>query len=376
VTSTTRIFYFSDGVDISANIDAAAGVVVPFGLGDRSVAGHSAETILHCDVIGDPAIYPDAWKKYGPPGTALTVHDDGTNLIPDGTSKNFKMSRKVLDLVLVIWSADAGVTWTVSTSSWSSVEGATNARTHGPGTGRVDMIFYTTKANPLELAVNAERLVHGDVWVGQRGNVVNAGVNLVSDLIGKVPVAAGGKSKNILPLLSVGMDENLKLTGDDINGWITHGVIDLSNESSPAAKVLNYFSRENGRAYLYLLYSEIVWDTSLDNGTEFTDVTGAATTAKVVDTWYHVTTGIRTGYWICRNGTSLAFDDSALSQSGEYLIYTDGNQIFQRWGGNGWGDNGRLTVLDNEDTELDDNGQTILIGTKRVELPFLIRGDE
>jgi hypothetical protein len=154
-----------------------------------------------------------------------------------------------------------------------------------------------------------------------------------------------------------------------------HDTLALSS-IAPAAKVLPYLSRENGRAYLNLLYKEMIWDTTLDDGTEFTDTTGASLTPKVVGTWYHVTDGQHSGYWLCVKAISTDFNNDSWSRRGDDLIWPSGLAYFKAWDGNGWGDNNAFSVLDNEDTETDDNGQTILIGTKRVELPFLIRGDE
>jgi hypothetical protein len=156
----------------------------------------------------------------------------------------------------------------------------------------------------------------------------------------------------------------------------THSVVDLPS-GSVAAKMLPYLSREGGKAYLNLLYSELVWDTSLDDGSEFTDVAGSAAQAFIAGTYYHVTSGVRTGLWYCIATTgTTTFDDIRFSLIGNILMWEDSVEHFRQWDGNGWGDNDKFTVLDNVATELDDNGQAILTGTTRVALPFLIRGDE
>ena len=41
--------------------------------------------------------------------------------------------------------------------------------------------------------------------------------------------------------------------------------------------------------------------------------------------------------------------------------------------GNGWGDNNQFTVVDNQSTETDDNGNSTLIGTASVKLPYFVR---
>ncbi len=37
-----------------------------------------------------------------------------------------------------------------------------------------------------------------------------------------------------------------------------------------------------------------------------------------------------------------------------------------------WGDSNTFNVVDNVSTDTDDNGNTVLCGTKRLELPFFI----
>ncbi|MCW4013967.1 MAG: hypothetical protein NWF07_13420, partial [Candidatus Bathyarchaeota archaeon] len=88
-----------------------------------------SKELLHCDIIGDPANYPSEWLTNGVFGTPLLVGESGENLIPDGTSKEFKLSRKCKESVLVLYSTDSGVTWSTTTTWDSYLEGSTNSRT-------------------------------------------------------------------------------------------------------------------------------------------------------------------------------------------------------------------------------------------------------
>jgi hypothetical protein len=44
--------------------------------------------------------------------------------------------------------------------------------------------------------------------------------------------------------------------------------------------------------------------------------------------------------------------------------------------GNSWGDDSKFNIVDNVSTTTDDNGATVLIGQKRIELPYFISAGE
>ena len=78
-----------------------------------------SNTLLHCDIIGNPTNYPKLWKESGVFGTPLIVAEDGTSLLPDGAKDTFKLSRKANSAPLsVLRSKDNGL-------SWSDVSGET-----------------------------------------------------------------------------------------------------------------------------------------------------------------------------------------------------------------------------------------------------------
>ena len=41
-----------------------------------------------------------------------------------------------------------------------------------------------------------------------------------------------------------------------------------------------------------------------------------------------------------------------------------------------WGDDSKFNIVDNVSTTTDDNGNTVLIGQKRIELPYFIEDKE
>lgn len=288
-------------------------------VGYEGIPGHFYERIgvnwtgnLGADgAYGNPAVWkdlgtdrPGSWVTEGVFGTPLLVHPDtGVSLIPDGASKSFKMSRKVKDVKLVLYSTNFGRTWADTTSTWATdLEGSQNARTFAMSAGYIYMVFYTTTANGWETANNAEVLEHGDVWASTWHSSAR-GSALISNLIGKVPagtdqsvgIAEALTRKTLLP-------DTEKL--DASNGEEPrHGALDNIGSSGPAAKVLPYLTRENGRLYLQTLFKEMK-----------------------------------------HNGTA-------------------------------WGDDSAFTVLDGVSTITDDNGATVLVGQKRIALPYFIGDD-
>jgi hypothetical protein len=287
-------------------------------------------------------------------------------MIPANTAVPYKMSRKVDTDLLVLRSDDNGATWT-SGGDFPTYN------------GRIQMLFYTTKANPTELAVNTEVLSLGDV--SALGNhTAGRGSVLVSNLIGKIPTTNLVDAVATVPLLTGGINPETKKLGYDATfGLPTHTTIDLAGTISPAAKVWTQLTRENGRAHINLLYKEMVFDATQNEVLDATQVTGAvAQNSVAVDDYFHL---ISTGAASVANGVyrqvqlwSGSTFDSRFT-SGDFMVSTEGDMIAgagviiaKRWNGNGWGDDNKFTVLDNETTETDDNGNTIIVGQKRIEL--------
>ena len=242
-------------------------------------------TKLHCDVIGDPANYPSWMTEAGFMGTPLLVGEEGENYVNAGAI-TVKLSRKMTAQKLWIYSTDSGATWSVAGSTFSTT---TNAQT--VNTNNIHLVFYETYADPTESAANAEVLSGAkELWYGNRFSEAA----LVQGLTGKVLSnnVAGEDQYGYMPLTKVQKFSDGKLYSD--RGGIAHNTIGMYG-ANPAVKVLPYLSRENGRAYLYLLAKEMVYDVT-------------------------------------------------------------------------WGDDNTFDVVDNVSTTTDDNGNTVLICTKRIPL--------
>ena len=238
----------------------------------------------------------DSWFTNKIPGTPLLVGKNGENLIPDGTAKTFKLSRKANSApVAIIYTADGGATYSNVVTSW--VNSFWNSTTNSLEAAAINsaaavLVFYLSEADPFEAANNANVLSRGDVWAGNFNQT-----KFISDLIGKVAVGTSNPIELRTPLKTWAMNGDKLLTV--ASGAPTHELLSLP-ATDPAVKVHDYLTSENGKAYLQLLFKEMI-----------------------------------------HNGTS-------------------------------WGDDGKFNVIDGVSTITDDNGNSVLIGQKRVELPYFI----
>ena len=223
-----------------------------------------SNTLLHCDIIGNPANYPIAWKESGVSGTPLIVAEDGTSLLPNGTLDTFKLSRKAnATPLLCLRSTDNGATWTSFAPTFSTTTNAITL-TDEPAANLV-MVYYQTHTSMAVPVTNSEVLEYGKV-LGIDG-LANA--HLVSTLIRKVPTA------NTAPYLQMGYDVNsYRIDASTFKFSTTateiplHSALSLAGGASgvPAVKVLPYLTRSNGKAYLNLVFKEMK-----HNGTSFGD---------------------------------------------------------------------------------------------------------
>lgn len=271
-----------------------------------------SNTLLHCDIIGNPANYPTAWKQSGVFGTPLIIAEDGTSLLPDGAKDSFKLSRKAnATPLLCLRSTDSGTTWTSFTPTFNTI---TNEITliNEPATNLV-MVYYQTHTSMAVPVVNSDVLEIGAKVIGANGyTTLNGLANVANTLIGKtltnstVDTTFGfwnEVSFTQLPAIEADAKRLSTATRDSYLG--KHTTLSLyPNQVSPAVKVFPYLTRLNGKAYLNLVFKEMK-----------------------------------------HNGTS-------------------------------WGDDSKFNIVDNVSTTTDLNAQTVLIGQKTVELPYFIGADE
>ena len=248
---------------------------------------------LMVDIIGSLDAMPEEWKTNGIPGNWLSVGEEGESLIPDGTSKNFKLSRKCLECHQVLKTVDKGVNWSNVTSSWkSNLEGNFNSQTDSATADTVYMVFYRTSANPFELADDQLMLLYSATVLATQLTPQHTSIG--TNLIGKVLTGQGGGDVHQMQM------DNSPFTfwGEYYQGnW--HSQIQIAIRNSPTIKVYGGLDSDMN---LRMFYKEIK-----NNGTQ-------------------------------------------------------------------WGDDNKFNVVNKQSTVTDLNGETVIVGQKRLELPYQFDG--
>ena len=269
---------------------------------------------LYVDIIGALTAMPQEWLDNGIPGNWLAVDEDGGSLIPDGTAKEYKASRRVLEAYLVLQTDDRGATWSDVTNTYeTTLEQAGNTLGSQTFTAtRALMIFYRQiAANPFELAGTDFFLE-----ISRNPLAINGSENASDSLIGvlterminKVPVSS--TSSSVSDSEATGFTYYGRNAGPTVQrqrlfgNRNIHQAFDFRIGSvNPNAKHLPMLVDDTEILYLQMVYKELHW-----------------------------------------NGTS-------------------------------WGDDNRFNIVDNQSTVTDTNGETVIVGQKRVALPYHFDGD-
>lgn len=269
-----------------------------------------SNTLTHTDIIGSPANYPTVWKQSGVSGTPIIVAEDGTSLLPTGTTGSdgiatFKLSRKANATPLqVLKSTDSGATWTALTVT-----------THYTFSTTANMITFTAGNIPLTTdlirvtyqthTVMATATTNSAPIAIAKGIATNGAVHghLVSSLIGKVPTASTAPYAQFgYDIYGYRIDATTLKFSTTSTEFPLHTAFTLAGGALSVAtvKTFPYLTSSNGKAYVNIPFKEMK-----------------------------------------HNGTS-------------------------------YGDDGKFFMTDNVTTTTDNNALVILTGTKRIELPYFI----
>jgi len=239
-----------------------------------------SNTLLHCDIVGNPTNYPTAWKESGVFGTPLIVAEDGTSLLPDGVRDTFKLSRKAnATPLLCLRSTDNGATWTSFTPTFGTTTNEITL-TNEPANNLV-MVYYQTKTSMAVPVANSEVLEIGDVFATS----YSSRSQLVSSLIEKVPTYQAGIA-GVVPTQILGKPTNYifnylsKIENTDgYRDVPQHKSTTLTPVTTPSIKVFPYLTRLNGKAYLNLVFKEMKHNgTSWGDSNKFEIVDKVSTT--------------------------------------------------------------------------------------------------
>lgn len=236
-----------------------------------------SNTLLHCDIIGNPSNYPTAWKESGVFGTPLIVAEDGTSLLPDGVKDSFKLSRKAnATPLLCLRSTDNGVTWTSFTPTFSTTTNEITL-TDEPA-GNLVMVYYQTKTTMATPTVNSEVLEIGEAFESSI-HYSQLGGSLCGTLLNKVATSSVSPNRLVLgKVYGNSLNTEFKLdTGNDYKP--TNNILNLGNTNTPTYKVFPYLTRLNGKAYLNLVFKEMKHNgTSWGDDAKFNIVDNVSTT--------------------------------------------------------------------------------------------------
>ena len=324
--------------------------------------------------------YPSTWTQNGVIGSPLLVGEEGQDYT-DGR-QTYKLSKKVSSINLVLKSVDNGVNWTLlALTSGYTINTTTNEITFVTTLGIADLfqVFYQSHTSMAEPTVNSavRNRVIGDVLTSSSG-ASNWGSFLTSSLSGKVQTNASHPFmvSNKLSQFTIESTNKLSPTGTFpvINNQITIG------GTTTAVKVFPYLTTENGRKVVNLVFKEMKFDTSTDTANEQILITSAnQTTDGVVGSEYYVdqsVSGILSGKILrCKIAFTIDWNSTAWVDlgNGNYGIPSSSSVYLEQVISMGWGDDNKFNIIGNVSTTVDDNGNTVLIGQKKIVTPYFAK---
>ncbi|MCJ8292933.1 MAG: hypothetical protein MJK15_00870 [Colwellia sp.] len=322
-------------------------------------------------IIGDPvrvtATYPNGVEgRWIPP-------------IPDATTQTWNLTRESLSAdVTSEFTLDDGVSWTTDVRA---IDVITNSYDLAQNALIVRLDHYEIKAHFTEDAINGEPIATGDVFATNDNNASNGNL-LLSSLIGKVGVGDAEPRNLEVSLIGKGSIRGGVLTPIAGNE-LTHTTLALGAITNPAVKVRDTLTvTADSVASLQLTYKEMVYDVTRSVVTDFTEVSGSGVFNFIVgDTYYFNNIdfhGYRGGVYTCRraiSNTPLVISTLTTEQStGDITGESSGvmQLFFEVWDGNGWGDNNKFEIADNQNALTDLNDNSALYGTAITKLQFYI----
>ena len=272
---------------------------------------------LYVDVIGAVTAMPQEWLDNSIPGNWLAVDEDGGSLIPDGTAKNYKASRRVLEAYLVLQTDDRGVTWADVTSTYeTALESPSN--TLGSQTfaaTRSLMVFYRQIVNPFESARSVIFLEISRNPLMINGSSTRDGSltgSLTERMINKVPVAPSSSF----------------VADSEATGFRYFGEATQSSNGDTITR-RNFLNRNNHQPFDFKLFGPV------------------NPNAKHLP---------------------MLVDDTEILYL--QMVYKE-----LKHNGTSFGDDNQFNIVNNQSTVPDNNSQTVIVGQKRVALPYHFDGD-
>lgn len=335
--NNTAYLYGSGDVAAEFNSKFPVGTVLTLGAMSESAVTVSGE-YSHTDFIGSPENIKTIMDSYG----VDYVYGQWIPTIPDGTSKEFKATEKIISENNQLYSLD-GTIWQTSTLTFTTT---TNSMVNNMQDGRIQIANYTAYANGWQSASrgSVDNAELSDVTLSNSA-LASHGSVICSHFFGDVPT--GESNPRVLQGYKV-RDFHVNPTAGGILQTynLTHDTPTAFGSLVDGFKFASYFSTDdNGITTRYAMPKQLKYDASLDNGAEFTDVSEANAT-WTAETYYHITDGRFEGYWYALTGNNSDLTGAGWYEEGGYIRNSSGTAVFKKWDGNGWSDNDQIEVVD------------------------------
>jgi hypothetical protein len=340
---------------------------LPFVAVVESQQTHKQAKPTWTDIIGSPANIAATFPK-GVEGQWIPV-------VPDGTLLSYPANRKNVAHKQALSTTDNGIGWSFSSLFFN---GTTNDITQSFTASSVRLQAYETQAHFTEDSNNEKVLDLGGVSAGNFYNPSWGGL-ISSTLIGKVSTGSSDSKWRNASDFEYTLRTDTEILDTSTGQGVEHTTFSmLPDPSSPAVKALDYLSSENGVAKLSYAYKEMVYDSSADSPNEHTFVNQSSTFSYVAGTVYKL---IHSNFVKLRDSVFVAevsFTDTA-SNVDRYSLFQDGSLKSSNGStklvlhdGNGFGDNNQFEIANNQATQTDDNGNTVLYGTASFDTQYFV----
>jgi len=340
-------------VDVSLVGSISGKPQIRVGNQDGTVTGNHGLASGDKVLIGTHSNIPSAYTidiLLSDPQEFLDMFPNGCfgRVIPDfsGTTKTYPLNSKALSNGNYIYSVD-GTTWAAGVEP---INTTTNMSSNW-NTGGIKVVLLQYKLAPdFTVSSGLARIDYiNGLFYSLNHNSVSYGCGLVSSLIGKVATGTQDQEPTVTqPLLSYGIDyPNGELYPNALSRP-THAPLKLDNVDSPAVKCIIYpHIPDTGLVEYYVIYEQLINDSSADSGADFTDITEVSAVSLTAGVLYHITDGQFEGYWRCiaTSGVGLTNANWYEDTSGNIKYSESGSNIYlTRWNGSGFGDNQKFII--------------------------------
>jgi hypothetical protein len=292
-------------------------------------------------------------------------------VVPDGsTPRTYPLNRKSINTVQYKNTSDSGSSWSSGNLSSDTTQNA--LLNYAAPLARVSLWQYETQAHFTEDSNNVKVLDLGGVSVGNFYNPSWGGL-LSSTLIGKVSIGSSNYKWRNASDFEYTLRTDTEILDTSTGQGVEHTTFSmLPSPASTAVKTLDYLSSENGVAQLSYAYKEMVYDSGLDSPSDMISIDGTTSQSYTAGNYYKVTGLVNEPVVFCVLATpSLNFQYLQETAKG-YVGHSSNNLYFTLWDGNGWGDNNQFEIANNQTTQTDDNGNTVLYGTASFDTQYFV----